>query len=252
MGTQKETKKKTEKKKFSKMGCFTKCMTIILLALQFVAVACILGVSAYLQAQVRDNENILSMVPLCFTCFAIQATIIGFISIGKQSKCGFTLYAVMSSICIIGFFAAMVMTAMWLTGKDVLPDSLVEWIEEHGDTKVNTGQLSDLCNDFEDSDVEFSNIDLNDVDDQDGLKNKIEAAMAEFKVTKDQLKELLGYCRAEKLLFELLAGKSEDTSEQTIAIMLGICCGCGGLVLDYLLTLIFGCAHVRREGQDYA
>ena len=67
----------------------------------------------------------------------------------------------------------MVLTAMWLTGKDVLPDSLVEWINEHGDSQVNTGQLSQLCKDFEASDVEFSNIDLNDVDDQDGLKNKI-------------------------------------------------------------------------------
>ena len=34
--------------------------------------------------------------------FAMLATIIGFFSIGKQSKCGFTLYAVMSAICIIG------------------------------------------------------------------------------------------------------------------------------------------------------
>ena len=39
---------------------------------------------------------------LPYFSFAILATIIGFISIGKQSKCGFTLYAVMSSICIIG------------------------------------------------------------------------------------------------------------------------------------------------------
>ena len=67
----------------------------------------------------------------------------------------------------------MVMTAMWLTGKDVLPDSLTEWIENHGNSTVNTGQLSDLCTDFEASEVEFSNIDLNDVDDQDGLKEKI-------------------------------------------------------------------------------
>ena len=79
-----------------------------------------------------------------------------------------------------------------------------------------------------------------------------EAAINEFKVTKNELKELLGYCRAEQLLFDLLAGRNDDSSDQTIAIMLGVCCGCAGLVLDYLLTLIFGCAHVRSEGHEYA
>ena len=67
----------------------------------------------------------------------------------------------------------MVMTAMWLTGKDVLPDSLNEWINNHGNATVNTGGLTKVCKDFEASEVDFSNIDFNDVDDQDGLKDKI-------------------------------------------------------------------------------
>ena len=71
--------------------------------------------------------------------------------------------------------------------------------------------------------------------------------MEKFKVTKDELEELLTYCRAEKIVFELLAGRDENTSQQTISIMLGISIGSGALVLDYLMTIIFGCAYVRQS-----
>jgi len=204
-----------------------------------------LGVSAYLQAQVRDNENLISMIPLCFTSFAIFATLIGFFSVSKRSYCGFTTYAVLSSICIIGFFAAMVATAMWLTEKPVLPDSLLDWIENHGNAAVTTAQLSDLCNDGDLNDVEFSKIDIDA--ENDSVVDKIRDVMDNFKVTKDELEELLGYCRAEQLVFDLLAGRNENTSKQTISIMLGICIGSGALVLDYLMTIIFGCAYVRQS-----
>ena len=73
--------------------------------------------------------------------------------------------------------------------------------------------------------------------------------MDNLKVTKDELEELLGYCRAEELVFDLLAGRNEETSPQTIAIMLGICIGSGALVLDYLLTIVFGCAFVRSHAE---
>ena len=73
--------------------------------------------------------------------------------------------------------------------------------------------------------------------------------MDKLKVTKDELEELLGYCRAEELVFDLLAGRNEDTSSQTIAIMLGICIGSGALVLDYILSIIFGCAFVRNHAE---
>ena len=73
--------------------------------------------------------------------------------------------------------------------------------------------------------------------------------MDKLKVTKDELEELLGYCRAEELVFDLLAGRNEDTSSQTIAIMLGICIGSGALVLDYILSIIFGCAFVRSHAE---
>ena len=47
----------------------------------------------------------------------------------------------------------------------------------------------------------------------------------------------------------ILAGRNEDTSSQTIAIMLGICIGSGALVLDYILSIIFGCAFVRNHAE---
>ena len=54
----------------------------------------------------------------------------------------------------------MVATGMWLTEKPVLPDSLLDWIENHGNAAVTTAQLSDLCNDGDLNDVEFSKIDI--------------------------------------------------------------------------------------------
>jgi len=54
----------------------------------------------------------------------------------------------------------MVATAMWLTEKPVLPDSLLNWIENHGDSTVTTAQLSDICADGDLNDVEFSTIDI--------------------------------------------------------------------------------------------
>ena len=74
-----------------------------------------------------------------------------------------------------------------------------------------------------------------------------DAALGKFNVTKLELKELLGYCRAEQLMFDLLAGRSEDTHPQTISIILGVCIGSAALILDYLLTMTFGCCFVRAE-----
>ena len=108
--------------------------------------------------------------------FAILATLVGFLSVSKRSHCGFTTYAVLASICIVGFFAAMVATAMWLTEKPVLPDSLLNWIEDHGNSTVSTGQMSELCADFEGEDITFSEIDLNlknDVNEDDSAADKI-------------------------------------------------------------------------------
>lgn len=67
----------------------------------------------------------------------------------------------------------MVATAMWLTEKPVLPDSLLNWIEEHGDSNVSTGQLSELCTDFKGEDIKFSEIDLNDANNDDSVADKI-------------------------------------------------------------------------------
>ena len=81
--------------------------------------------------------------------FAILATIIGFISIGKQSKCGFTLYAVMSSICIIGknffkldtFIIFLVIDKFSVSVVNSIVKKLIVWFPNLGTYGLNNNRL---------------------------------------------------------------------------------------------------------------
>merc|ERR1712062_601350 len=63
-------------KKKRKMGKSEKC-TIFFLVFMFLVVGAAFGISCYLFSQVNDTQNILAMVPICFTAFALLSVFVG-------------------------------------------------------------------------------------------------------------------------------------------------------------------------------
>lgn len=226
---------------------FGKCLNLILLAIQFIAVGAALGISGYLFSQVKDASNVVAILPLVFTAFALFSTIVGIISTLRRSKCGFVVYTVLSLICIAGFAGICAMSGLWLAGKDILPESIKELVAtESGD--INSQDLSSICAEFNSTDVDFNNID-NEVFEND-FQEAIDKIESNFNLTVENLKQLLGYCQFEQLVFDLLRGRDDDSNSQTVDIIMGIAVGSGILAVDYLLTIFGGCCLVCGKSSD--
>jgi len=189
------------------------------------------GISCWLFAQVPDSRNVLAMVPICFTGFAVLVSLIGILGGKCHNTCLLITHIAFGIICIIGFAAVCIMSGMWLGGESFIM----------GDANTNQTVLRSVCANQTIIDA-IQNSDENDV--QDTIA-ELEVS-PEFESILNEIQDYVSFCRFEDVAFDLIFGKTEESSLITINTMIAICSFCGVSFLLYATTGILGCIFMKE------
>lgn len=68
----------------------------------------------------------------------------------------------------------------------------------------------------------------------------------EFNTVINDIKDYVSFCRFENVAFDLIFGKSEDSSVVTVNIMIAICTFSGVAGLLYIISGVLGCIFMKE------
>lgn len=169
-----------------------------------------LGVSAYLYAKVPDNQNVLSMVPLCFMGYAVFVTLLGALAGKCQSHWLLLFHLIFGFIAIIGFSCSTIISGMWLGSKTVLPISNLD--------NSTLTSFREICN-LDDLGTDLDRIEA------DNSPNA-EEPFPGIDVDRSTVLEYMGLfrlCDASKLASDIILGRTSETSAYVVNVILALC-----------------------------
>lgn len=192
-----------------------------------------LGVSAYLYAKVPDNQNVLSMVPLCFMGFAVFVTLVGALAGKCHSHWLLLFHLIFGFIAIIGFCGSTIISGMWLGSKTVLPISNLD--------NSTLTSFREICN-LDDLGTDLDRIEADNSPD-------VEEPFPGIDVDRSTVLEYMGLfrlCDASKLASDFILGRTSETSAYVVNVILALCVFSGTCFIFYLLTFITGVCFINE------
>lgn len=91
--------------------------------IKFLIIGAAFALSCYLLVQLPTKDNVLSIVYVTFTGFALLETLIGWMGNCSESKCLLKMGGCMGILGVVIFAILTVLSGLWYGGIQVLPDS---------------------------------------------------------------------------------------------------------------------------------
>jgi len=244
------------------MGNAGRSVFNILIFIQFLIIGVGLGLSAYILSLAPTLDNVLSIVFVAFTGFALLSTIVGMLGSCSESKCLLKCHGVMGIVCILIFAIIAILSGLWYGGVDVLPDfefsgrNVTELCESFNRTEFLNNQNQLLIEEITGNNVDplpEAQIMTTEVPTTTVPTTTTTTTISTTEKpnwTFDEGRILLYYCRVEDFVRDIIFGRRTDgsveTSDKSAKIMLGILIVACILFLFYLISTALGFYNARR------
>lgn len=257
------------------MGKVGKGIFNFLVVIQFLVIGVAVGLSAYILSLAPTADNVLSIVFVAFSGFAMFSTLMGIFGCCTQSSCLYKCHGLTGIVCVLIFAITAILSGLWYGGVDVLPQF-----------EFSGQNITELCLDFNQTDFvneqnllldEITNAENAEVTDspvaplQNNVTNAVEATsvapittVTSLNATDDKDTQtwtfhegriLFSYCRVEGYIRDIIFGRRADGSieneTKSSKIMLGILIVACILFLFYFITTCLA-FHTAKRVREYS